>query len=283
MRVLFLGTAAGGGLPQWNCGCPGCARARRTGTERTGDGLAVTGDGDAWYLINASADIRTQLLRTPGLAPAPGTRRTPVRGVLLTSAEPGHTLGLAALREAESLTVHATETVLAVTPSLALAAARTEVTTRPVVAGKPLDLDGGLTVTPVALGTRKPRYAAAAPDATDGVTGYRVTANGRTLVYAPCLPGWSESFTEATLGADAVILDGTHYREDEIPGRSARAAGHLPMVDSLPLITGHHGPAYVYTHLNHTNPAAHEDTTEHRTVTASGARVAPEAGDLSFA
>ncbi|GAA2586470.1 pyrroloquinoline quinone biosynthesis protein PqqB [Winogradskya consettensis] len=279
MRVLFLGTAAGGGLPQWNCGCPSCVRARHEDHTRTQDGLAVTGDGSAWWLLNTSPDIRTQLLRTPALTPPPGTRRTPVRGVLFTSAELDHTLGFAALREAESLTVHATAPVLDVTPSIALAGAYTTVSTQVVVPGKPFDLDGGLTVTAVSLGTKKPRYAATAPDSTDWVVGYRITGPGGTLLYAPCLPSWSEAFTEAGLGADVVILDGTFYREDEMVGRSARAMGHLPMVDSLPLLDG--GATYIYTHLNNTNPAAWEGTPEHTTVTAAGALIAPEAGELS--
>ena len=75
MIVRFLGTAAGGGIPQWNCGCPGCDAARIAGFNRTQDTLAVSGDGVAWYLVNASPDLRAQLLATPELAPRPGTNR----------------------------------------------------------------------------------------------------------------------------------------------------------------------------------------------------------------
>ena len=98
MIVRFLGTAAGGGVPQWNCGCPGCGTARAAGVDRTQDSLAVSGDGSAWYLVNASPDLRAQVLAAPELAAPPGTRDTPVRGVLLSTAELDHVIGLPMLR-----------------------------------------------------------------------------------------------------------------------------------------------------------------------------------------
>ena len=113
MKVRLLGTAAGGGLPQWNCACTGCDEARRLGVSRTQDCLAVTGDGSAWYLVNASPDLRTQLIAAPELAPGPGLRDTPLRGVLCSTGELDHTLGLITLREATSLHVYATAPVRA--------------------------------------------------------------------------------------------------------------------------------------------------------------------------
>ncbi|WP_433615753.1 MBL fold metallo-hydrolase [Dactylosporangium sp. CA-139114] len=102
MRVRLLGTAAGGGLPQWNCACDGCARA--AGVNRTQDCVAVSGDGRAWFLLNASPDLRPQLTAAPELAPGPGRRDTPPRGVLLSTAELDHALRLLTLREASTLT-----------------------------------------------------------------------------------------------------------------------------------------------------------------------------------
>src|SRR4051794_495349 len=113
MRVRILGSAAGGGAPQWNCACAVCQDARGAGRDRTQDTVAVSGDGAAWYLINAGPDIRSQILRTPELAPGPRLRQTPLSGVLLTTAELDHTLGLLSLREAVRLTVHATPAVSA--------------------------------------------------------------------------------------------------------------------------------------------------------------------------
>lgn len=280
MRVIFLGTAAGGGLPQWNCGCASCDIARGTGLHRTQDCLAVSGDGEAWYLLNASPDIRTQILRTPRLAPRPGSRETPLRGVLLTSAELDHTLGIAALREAGTLTVYATAPVLAVNPATALAAHYTTLDPRLVTPGGAVPLAGGLVAEAVAISGKKPRYASNSPDAADWVVAYRLTGGGRTLLYAPCLASWTDAFAEAIAGADVVVLDGTYFREDELPGRTGRQTGHLPIEESLPLLARHPGPRYVYTHLNNTNPAARADTPEHAAVVAAGASIAPEGGEL---
>ena len=110
MKAIVLGTAAGGGFPQWNCACERCGTP---GLEsRAQDGLAISADGNDWYLVNASPDIRAQILATPALRAGPGVRDTPIRGVLLTDVELDHTLGLMMLREGVGLAVHAPSAVL---------------------------------------------------------------------------------------------------------------------------------------------------------------------------
>ena len=98
MRVIILGSSAGGGVPQWNCGCPNCAEARRDGRGRTQSSVAVSADGERWVLLNASPDLRTQLAAHRALWPR-GARGTPVAAVMLTDGEIDHTLGLLLLRE----------------------------------------------------------------------------------------------------------------------------------------------------------------------------------------
>lgn len=287
MKVRFLGTAAGGGLPQWNCACDGCARARREGTERTQDCLAVSGDGRAWYLVNASPDLRTQLLRTPELAPDPGSRDTPIRGVLLTSAELDHTLGLFLLREAGSLVVYATAPVHRALLAGTVLDRYTTVDRRTVVDGEPLQLDGGLTATAFTVGERRPRYAAGQPGA-DWVVGYRFVDvdGGGVLVYVPCLASWTPAVGSAVTDADVVVLDGTFFTSDEMArqtglSRPAAGMGHLPIEETLPLLRAHRGPRYLFTHLNNTNPVAH--SAAHRSLLAkSGADIAPEAGLINL-
>ncbi|TML24877.1 MAG: hypothetical protein E6G35_12830, partial [Actinobacteria bacterium] len=214
VRVRFLGTAAGGGLPQWNCACTGCTLARRTGVGRTQDCLAITGDGSAWYLVNASPDLRTQLVHAPELAPGPGLRDTPLRGVLFTSAELDHTLGVLTLREAASLDIYATAPVRSALegpfPVGPILSGYTTVEWHEVVPGQPVALDGGLTVTVVTLGAKRPRYAAGLPGE-DWVVAYRFVdpATGGVFGYAPCLAQWSDAFASVIEGADAVVLDGT--------------------------------------------------------------------------
>ncbi|MFF2041377.1 pyrroloquinoline quinone biosynthesis protein PqqB [Kitasatospora sp. NPDC058170] len=273
LKIRILGTAAGGGLPQWNCGCPGCATARTTGATRTQDCLAISADGAAWYLVNASPDLRGQLLAAPELAPAPGTRETPLRGVLLTSGELDHTLGLVTLREAAALTVHAglpvRRALHGAFPVGPLLAPYTKARWHTAVPGTVLELDGGLRAEPLALGGKRPRYAAdqageEGEERTDWVTGYRFTdAAGRAAaVYAPGLAAWTPAFDRAVTDADLVLLDGTFATDGELAGhtggsRTSRGMGHLAVEDSLPELARRPGPRYLYTHLNNTNPLAH--------------------------
>ena len=266
MKVRVLGTAAGGGVPQWNCGCGVCTRARSGGWSRTQDGLAVTADGRAWYLLNASPDLRPQILAAPELAPPPGSRDSPIRGVLLSTAELDHTLGLLALREARSLTVYGSAPVLAALdgpfPVRRLVAPYTDVTWTAIGADRPIDLDGGLRVRAVPVGAKPPRYSAGVPGR-DWAVAYHLTdpRTGGVLVYAPCLPGWSGAFASIVDSADVVLVDGTFLGEDEMAratgaGPTASTMGHLAIASSRVEMARHPGRRFLYTHLNNTNPAA---------------------------
>ncbi|WIX92395.1 MBL fold metallo-hydrolase [Amycolatopsis sp. DG1A-15b] len=280
MKIRVLGTAAGGGSPQWNCGCPECEEARATGRSRTQDGLAVSGDGSAWYLVNASPDLRAQLPATPELRPPAGTRDTPVRGVLLTSAELDHTLGLLGLREAADLDVYATawvhEALTTAFPLRTVLSAYTRAHRHDVRDGEPIELAGGLRVTATVLGAKRPRYASGlAPGA--AVCAYRFDAGGRAFVYAPGLATWSPEFEKAIGDADLVAVDGTFFTEDEMgPARPASGMGHLAVRDQLPLIHARPRTRFLFTHLNNTNPLLRPDAPELAEVTAAGAAVAAD-------
>jgi pyrroloquinoline quinone biosynthesis protein B len=262
VKVRVLGTAAGGGLPQWNCACATCAAARRAGVGRDQDCLAVSGDGRSWYLLNASPDLRVQLAAAPELAPGPGRRETPLRGVLLCTAELDHTIGLLSLREATSLAVYATAPVLdalsAGFPVRQILAPYTDVAWHEVVPGEPVTLQGGLTAEAFVVGAKPPRYAEGG--GTGWVVAYRLRdAGGGTLVYAPCLPEVDAAFAAVAEGAGVVLLDGTFLHDDEMAraaggGRTATAMGHVPIETSLPLLPGRPATRYLYTHLNNTNP-----------------------------
>src|SRR5688572_14434119 len=113
MQIVLLGTAAGGGFPQWNCWCPPCRVARTDparAVPRSQSAAAVTADGERWFLLNASPDVHAQLRRLRRREPA-GTRHSPVEGVVLTDAELDHSLGLVLLREARFLQLVATPAV----------------------------------------------------------------------------------------------------------------------------------------------------------------------------
>jgi pyrroloquinoline quinone biosynthesis protein B len=314
MRLRVLGTAAGGGLPQWNCACASCSRARSAGPAawRSQECLAVSVSPGAWYLVNASPDLRSQLLAVPGLAPAPGSRRSPLRGVLLTDGELDHTTGLLALREGAELDIHAPDAVVAsLTEHFPL---RRLLDPYATVRWHPLDAsdggellldDGGLRVTALPLSDKHPRYAAESARPGPWVVALRFedVATGGAVVYAPCLAAWPDGFEKFAADAAYLLLDGTFWREDELaratghpgvrgalstghPGvRGALAMGHLPISGdggTLARLRPAGSPRYLYTHLNNTNPIADPASPEHAELIAAGARVAQDGMELTL-
>jgi pyrroloquinoline quinone biosynthesis protein B len=111
MRIEILGSAAGGGFPQWNCGCPNCSAVRAgtfPGKARTQTQVALSNDNQSWYLLNASPDLRLQIEATPALLPQSGGRRSPIKGVVLTSADLDQVAGLLSLRELQPFRIYCT-------------------------------------------------------------------------------------------------------------------------------------------------------------------------------
>jgi hypothetical protein len=142
------GAAAGGGFPQWNSNAPGCNRARSgdpAAPARTQASLAVSGNGEDWYLLNASPDLREQLNATPELHPKTGLRSTPIRGVILTGGDVDAIAGLLTLREREAFTIHATARILGILDANPVfeVLARDCVERRPLTLGTPVELTGG--------------------------------------------------------------------------------------------------------------------------------------------
>lgn len=289
MKVLLLGTAAGGGFPQWNCACRMCTAGLPA---RTQDCVAISADGAGWYLINASPDIRAQVLGAKQLAAGPGPRDTPLRGALLTDAELDHTLGLTMLREGAGLRVWA--------PAAVLTALRDDFPLREIVARygawdwQPIgsDLDG-LRVSALPVSDKRPKYVKSEVDG-PWVVAYRVEdpATGGVLVYAPCLATWPDGFDDLVTGASCVILDGTFYSPDEMSGAThdgvgtgaQRAMGHIPIAGpdgSLVRIVNHPGPRWIYTHLNNTNPILDATSPEHAEVRAGGAEAPLDGFELT--
>ncbi|MFI9011912.1 pyrroloquinoline quinone biosynthesis protein PqqB [Actinosynnema sp. NPDC053489] len=285
MKVVVLGTAAGGGVPQWNCACGPCASVRAgRAPARTQDSLAVTGDGTRWWLVNASPDLGAQLAATPALAPGPGPRDTPVAGVLLTDAELDHVLGLAVLRGAPGLAVHATGTALrALAPTREVLATYADWAWCEVAPERPFALAGGLEVTAFGVSGKRPRYAADSPAADPWVVAYRFRdpATGGVLLYAPCLAAWPPGLGALVAEADVALLDGTFHAPAElgpVTGRSGgqAAMGHLPIAHSLPELRGHAATRRIYTHLNNTNPVLDPSSPERAEVVAAGVEVVPD-------
>lgn len=285
MKVLLLGTAAGGGFPQWNCACRMCTAGLLA---RTQDCVAFSANGEGWYLINASPDIRGQILSTPHLAAGPGPRDTPLRGALLTDAELDHTLGLTMLREGAGLRVWAPEAVLGALrtgfPLQDIVSRYGAWDWRPATGRFTVD---GLSVSVFPVSDKRPKYVQSTADG-PWVVAYKISdPAGGSVVYAPCLKTWPDGFDELVADATCVILDGTFHSPDEMSGATAagvasgaqRAMGHIPIAGpdgSLAHIARHPGKRWIYTHLNNTNPILDPDSEQYKEVLAAGAEAPPD-------
>ncbi|WP_030927913.1 pyrroloquinoline quinone biosynthesis protein PqqB [Streptomyces sp. NRRL S-646] len=291
MLLLVLGTAAGGGIPQWNCACSGCAGARaHPGRRRRHASLAVRTDDGRWYIVNATPDIGDQIEARPELHPGPGSRQTPLAGLVLTDAELDHTLGIARLREADGLQVLATAPVRrALLDRLHLGdvlAPYTSLTWRelPSRGAEPLDRGAsGLQISGIPVSGKRPRYAADAPDDDAWVVALRLydPASGATALYAPALAAWPDRFQQAAAEADCVIVDGTFWDDEEprstgISERTATGMGHLPIEgpDGTAERLARLSARCLYTHLNNTNPLVDPAVPQHKRLARLGLEVA---------
>lgn len=292
MLLLTLGTAAGGGVPQWNCACPGCSGARaHPDRRRSHDSLAVLGHGpSSWLLVNAGPDITDHLETHTELRPGAGEERTPVVRVLLTDAELDHTLGLLRLREARHVEIYATAPVRkALRERLALDTVLTPYTTLTwrdlPPTGRTPAVVAGIELSAVPLSTKRPRYAADASEDATWVVAARLhdPVSGRTALYAPALAAWTEGFAKEAAGADCVFVDGTFWDDEEprrlgISDRTSTGMGHLP-------VEGPGGTAErlaqlparcLYTHLNNTNPLVDPLAPQHGVLRGWGLEVAQD-------
>ncbi|MBT0773461.1 pyrroloquinoline quinone biosynthesis protein PqqB [Kineosporia sp. J2-2] len=281
MRVRILGAAAGGGSPQWNCGCAVC-RAVRSGAApaRTQSSVAVSPDGREWFLFNASPDVLGQIAGLPAVT---GGRRTPFGAVLLTDAELDHTLGLVLLREAPGLRLFATpaahKTLTDGSGLLPLLERYCPVSWTPVVPEAEFALGENLSCRAFDVPTTKRDRFGLDPRAPGRVVGYRITSGGAGVVYLPGVQALTPAVLERIRGCDCLLIDGTCWSDDELPrlglGRkTSREMGHLPVSEGLALVAGLDVPRIVYLHLNNTNPMLLHDSPERGIVTDHGAEVA---------
>ncbi|MGW5371692.1 pyrroloquinoline quinone biosynthesis protein PqqB [Streptomyces sp. NPDC004009] len=287
MFLRVLGSAAGGGSPQWNCGCPVCAAVRsRPGLARTQSSVAVSADGRRWFLVNASPDVPAQIEAFPRLHPQ-GDRTTPLEAVLLTDAELDHTLGLLLLRQARALRLYATATVHKTLTDgsgiLRTLERYCPVEWRAVVPGTGLALADGLSCRAFDVPTTKRDRFGAGPDG-GRVVGYRLTdeRGGGSLVYLPGVQSLTQAVCAEIQGCACLLIDGTCWHDDELvrlglAGKTSREMGHLPMAGpdgSLARLPSLSVGRTVFVHMNNTNPVLLEDTPERRALEESGMEVA---------
>jgi pyrroloquinoline quinone biosynthesis protein B len=282
VQVILLGTAAGGGFPQWNCWCPTCRIARREperARHRSQSSAAVSADGRRWFLLNASPDVHAQLARLPAEDPA-GMRHVPVEGVVLTDGELDHTLGVLLLREGRVLQIYATAAVRGIVEHdsriVPVTRAFAQVRLEDMAIGVPTPLayrDGcpsGLTVSCFPVPAGPPRFAGG--DQAGHTVGLliRDAATGGVCAFVPGCGGLDEELLARLASAELVLFDGTFWTDEElvtlgIGDRTAREMDHLPVSGpdgSLERMASLRSPHRVYTHINNTNPMLVEDSPE---------------------
>jgi pyrroloquinoline quinone biosynthesis protein B len=288
VRVRILGSAAGGGFPQWNCRCPTCEAARAGAGARPWpqSSLAIRGAVGPWFLANASPDLGRQL-EALGAEPAAGVRAAPVAGVLLTDAEIDHTAGLLLLRESSApLRVYGSDAVRhALTegyPVLPILDCYCGVEWERVEPGTSRTLDGSsLEVEPFAAGGDAPRYLADGDVEACGLV-LRDRETGGVLTYVPGLARLDDDVLDRFAASDAVLIDGTFWRDDElarlgISERTAKQMGHVPLSGAggtLEALARLERPRVILVHINNTNPVLLERSRERAAVLRTGVEVA---------
>jgi pyrroloquinoline quinone biosynthesis protein B len=303
MRVKIVGSAAGGGFPQWNCNyrLSQVARAGVSGVRaRTQSSVAASADGQGWVLFNASPDIRQQIAETPELQPAADAplRSTPMRAVVLTNADVDHVAGLLSLRERQAFAIYATAPVLTVLESNSIF----NVLDPALVPRRPLPLHGelkvcdadgretGVTIESFAVPGKVALYLedSVRPEGvftsgTGDTIGVRIRGDdGGSLFYIPGCARIDSALRRRLDGAACLLFDGTVYTDNEMiatgVGRKTGARmGHLAMSGATGSIAALHGVKVgrrIFIHLNNTNPVLDENSPEHAAVRAAGWEVA---------
>jgi pyrroloquinoline quinone biosynthesis protein B len=293
VHVILLGSAAGGGFPQWNCWCPCCRTARRNPSAahpRSQSSAAVSVDGRRWFLLNASPDVREQLrwLQADADDVVVAVRHVPVEGVLLTDAEIDHTLGVVLLREARYLPVYATAAVRSIVDDdsrlLPVTRAFSDVPVTELSLETPAPLvyrDGspsGLEVQAFVVPAGPPRFAAR--EETGHTVGFMIheMATGKVCAFVPGCGALDAELLGRLANADALFFDGTFWSDDELMSlgigtRRARELDHLPIAGpggSLEQLASLPCAHRVYTHINNTNPVLLEHGSERAAVEHAG-------------
>ena len=306
MHVKILGSAAGGGFPQWNCACPNC-RSLRAGTfrgkARTQAQVAISSDSQRWFLLGASPDLRAQIESTPELHPhADGetTRHSPICGAVLLNADIDHVLGLLLMRELQPLSAYATLSVRRILTQdnsmyVMLQRVDHQLNWTEIATGEEFSLltpfgeDSGLRCRALSLGRHYPAYVSRRRQTElvrqEASLGLIVEApSGKRLAYMPAVPQIDDVLLKEADSADVLLFDGTFWSDDELiriqgSGQTAEEMGHVPVsspTGSLAQLAQLKCPRKIYIHINNTNPMLDEASDEYRRVRDAGWEIAED-------
>lgn len=294
-RAHILGAAAGGGLPQWNCGCDNCNLARAGDIPaQSQSSLAVSADGNDWAVLNASPDIRQQLADAPALHPT-GLRDMPLSSVLVTNGDIDHVAGLLTLREMQPFTLFATagiHEVLSANPIFD--ALNASVVKRETIAlDTPFQLAKGLTATLFPVPGKVPLYMEGETVQTDLIgdqtVGVKLETATETAFYIPGCALLNADLRERLDGADLLFFDGTLWQDDEmvlagLGQKTGKRMGHMSMSGddgSLHAFDALNIKRKIYVHMNNTNPVLRPGSAEKATAEAAGWTIGQDGMEIS--
>jgi pyrroloquinoline quinone biosynthesis protein B len=308
LRIVVLGAAAGGGVPQWNCGCPVCkaARTERPELQSTQASIAFSADDEHWFLINASPDLRQQLIATPNLHPKSGSlRHSPIAGVILTNSEVDAVAGLLSMREGSPFTIYAHDRVLAILKANSIFNVLSEMNVRrePIridEAFEPVLPDGsksGLEILPFVVPGKGAWYleGKAHPAGNDGAgdtLGLRIgdKATGKVFFFVAACADVTDDLRARLAGASLVFFDGTVWRDDELiaaglGNKTGKGMGHISM-------SGENGAIaaladlgidnMIFLHINNSNPVLLRDSAERKTAERAGWQVPADGMEITL-
>jgi len=296
LRVIVLGAAAGGGVPQWNCGCRICRTAReRPALQGSQASIAVSVDDIHWFLINASPDLRQQLIATPQLHPTAGhLRHTPIAGVILTNGEVDAVAGLLSMREGSPFKLYAHPRVLAILKANSIFNVLSEKNVRREAIAidqgfEPTLPDGspsGLEVLPFAVPGKSAWYLEGethpAGDADDDgdTLGLRIEdkATGQYFFFVAACARVTPELKQRLHGAPLVLFDGTVWQDNELIDaglglKTGQRMGHLSMSGqdgALAMLADAGIIRKYFLHINNSNPALLPDSPEREELAKAG-------------
>jgi pyrroloquinoline quinone biosynthesis protein B len=306
LRVVVLGAAAGGGVPQWNCGCQVCRAARNESPElqSTQASIAVSADGEHWYLINASPDLRAQLIATRQLHPKPGRlRHSPIAGVILTNGEVDAVAGLLSMREGSRFAIYAHPKVLAILNSNSIF----NVLSESNVARVPIEIDhafvpslpdgspSGIEVLAFSVPGKGAWYleGKAHPGGSDGAgdtIGLRISdqETGRHFYFIAACAYVSDELKARLAGAPLLFFDGTVWRDDELVAaglgsKTGQSMGHIAMSGNSGAIASLAGldiDRKMFLHINNSNPALLHGSSERSIAEKAGWQIPSDGTEI---
>jgi pyrroloquinoline quinone biosynthesis protein B len=308
LRIVVLGAAAGGGVPQWNCGCAVCQAARTgpTGIQSTQASIAISADGEHWFLINASPDLRQQLVVTQQLHPKAGQlRHSPICGVILTNSEIDAVAGLLSMREGSPFTIYAHPRVLSILKANSIfnVLSETNVKRQPIAideAFEPELPDGspsGIEIVPFAVPGKGAWYleGKAHPAGDDGAgdtLGLRIgdKASGKHLYFLAACAEVTPELKQRLAGASLVFFDGTVWRDDELiaaglGAKTGQAMGHIAMSGengAIAALADLGIDRKIFLHINNSNPALLQDSAERKTAERAGWEIPADGMEITL-